>query len=264
LPETLLEWYAYKTETMFLAKKIITAFLIPPGIFVLILFFTGLWLSFRKRLLSGLFIVLLSLMMWCLTIAPVSDLLLYPLESAYSIPSPPRGDVIVLLGGGAYDDVKDLSGTGAPSEEMMGRIVTVARLYRKLGVPVVVTGGSGFKGKKPEAPIVKRILSDLGLPPAKVIIEDESRDTLENALYTKKVLDARGLKKPILVTSAFHMKRSVRMFEKMGLGVVPFPANFKVRTNRVYYIEDFLPGDFRASATALKEYIGLLFYKIAY
>lgn len=133
-----------------------------------------------------------------------------------------------------------------------------------MNVPVIMSGGSVFKERKPEAPIVKRFLIDLGVPENRIFLEDKSRDTIENAKYTKKVLEKIKSKKPVLVTSAFHMRRSVMSFEKAGLQVVPFPANFKTWANRKYMWEDYLPGGFEGAYIALHEYLGLLFYKVAY
>jgi uncharacterized SAM-binding protein YcdF (DUF218 family) len=204
--------------------------------------------------------------LWGVSISPVSDTLFSGLESQFSIPDNPKGDVIVLLGGGARDMAPDMSGTGAPSGDMLERLVTAVRLQKALGIPVIVSGGSGFSTKAPEAPIVRRFLIDLGVPSQQVIVEDKSRDTIENARYTAKIINDFKLKKPILVTSAYHMQRSVFSFERAKLRVVPFPAGFRTWKPRQYGWEDYFPdADALLDSTiALKEHIGILFYKVAY
>ena len=251
---------------MFIAKKIITAFLLPPGIFIVILLFSGLWFLFKKNWKAGIINCFLGISMWAFSISPVADAMLRGLESDFKIPENPNGDVIILLGGGIYDKVPDLSGIGAPSEDMLGRIVTAVRLQKRLNVQVIISGGAVFKGRKAEAPIVKRFLIDLGVPDKKVIIEDKSRDTIENARYTKEICKKYGFKKPILVTSAYHMKRSVMSFKKVNTDVLPFPANFKTWKIKKYGWEDCLPNAyaFKNVSTSLHEHIGFLFYKIAY
>jgi len=133
-------------------------------------------------------------------------------------------------------------------------------------VPVIVSGGTAFKVKKAEAPIVKRFLIDLGVPEEKIITEKESRDTIENARYVVKLCSAMGFYKPILVTSASHMRRALLSFRSAGMEVTPFPSGFKSLGKRRYEWEDFLPdaGELKKTSTAIKEYAGLLYYSVAY
>ena len=202
--------------------------------------------------------------MWSLSTAPVSNVIMSGLESDLKIPENPHGDVIILLGGGVYANVPDLSGIGSPSEDMTGRIITAVRLQKRLNIPIIVSGGALFKGQKPEAPIIKRFLIDLGVPESKIIVEDKSRDTFENANYTKKICEQKGYSKPILVTSGLHMKRSVLSFEKVDMKVTPVPANLRTSSGNKYTWYDYLPNSLENSAFAMHEYWGLLFYKLAY
>jgi len=110
---------------MFLFKKILTPFLLPPGIFILFLIISGIWFLFKKYWKTGLLNCSIGILLWVLSISPVSDAMLRSLESEFSIPQNPKGDVIILLGGGIYDEVPDLSGVGAPSGDMLERMVEV-------------------------------------------------------------------------------------------------------------------------------------------
>ncbi len=251
---------------MFALKKILTAFILPPGIFIVLLLFSGLWFLFKKNLKAGIINCLLGISIWTFSISPVADAMLRGLESEFEIPEDPHGDVIILLGGGVYDEAPDLSGVGAPTEEMIGRLVTAVRLQKRLNVPVIISGGVVFKGRKAEAPIVKRFLTDLGVPDKKIIIEDKSRDTIENARYTAEICKKFGYKKPLLVTSAYHIKRSILSFKKVNMDVIPFPANFKTWKMKRYGWERYLPNssELEYSYYAMHEYIGFLFYKFAY
>ncbi len=249
---------------MFEIKKILAPFLSPPGIFIVLLIISGLWSLGKKYWKIGSINILIALLMWSLSTIPVSDMLMRGLESDLKIPDNPHGDVIILLGGGVYANVPDLSGIGSPSDEMAGRIITAVRLQKRLNIPVIVSGGAVFKGQKAEAPIIKRFLIDLGVPEGKIILEDKSRDTFENANDTKKICEKKGYSKPMLVTSGLHMKRSVLSFEKAGMKVTPIPANFRTSSGNKYIWHDYLPEDFGNSAFAMHEYLGLLFYKLAY
>ncbi|HBR22863.1 MAG TPA: YdcF family protein, partial [Nitrospiraceae bacterium] len=98
----------------------------------------------------------------------------------------------------------------------------------------------------------------------KIIAEDKSRDTIENAKYTMEICKKLKYKKPILVTSACHMKRAIMSFRKIGIDVLPVPANFRTWKNKKYSWESYLPGNFGDANTAIHEYLGLLLYKFAY
>jgi uncharacterized SAM-binding protein YcdF (DUF218 family) len=91
---------------------------------------------------------------------------------------------------------------------------------------IILTGGSGsiLHPDEKESGILKKYLLKIGIPDSLIIIENESKNTRENALFTKKLLDSLNLKSNFLfVTSAFHMKRSIRTFEKVGLkNIRPF------------------------------------------
>ena len=115
-----------------------------------------------------------------------------------------------------------------------------------------------------EGHIVKRFLIDLGVPADKIITEDKSKDTFENAKFTQKICDRLNFTDPILVTSAYHLKRAVMSFEKVGLNVKPFPAGFKSWQGKQYHWNSYLPDDFSTASIAIKEYLGLVFYEFAY
>ena len=202
--------------------------------------------------------------MWALSLTPVSDAMIRGLESEYGIPENVEGDVIILLGLGVCDKSPDLSGLGAPSDGYLTRIVTAVRLQKRLNIPIIVSGVETPKAKVVEDHIVKRFLMNLGIPADEIIIEDKSRDTFENVKFTQEICARLGFTNPILVTSAYHLKRSTMIFEKVGLEVLPFPAGFKSFQGKHYRWRAYLPGDFLTASLAIKEYLGLVFYKFAY
>lgn len=249
---------------MFFFKKVLTPFLLPPGIFILILMGTGLWLLYKNHLKSALVNLGVALALWALSTIAVSNLLMSGLESKYQAPTAPQGDVIVVLGGGVYETVPDFSGIGAPSDEMLSRLVTAARVQKKLNLPIIISGGSVFPGRTSEAVIDRRFLLDLGVPAEKILMEENSRDTLENAQYVKELCARHQFKQPLLVTSAYHMERALWSFAKAGMNVTPYPANYHTSKNQKYNWNDFLPRDLRDTYAALHEYLGLAYYKMAY
>ncbi|MCI0468441.1 MAG: YdcF family protein [Nitrospirae bacterium] len=228
------------------------------------LFLMGIWLAFKRYWKIGLANCLIAALLWLISIEPVSDYLFRGLESGLEINQAANGDVIILLGGGIYDNAPDLSGVGSPTGEMLLRIVTAARLQKVLNLPIIAASGKPDKHRKAEGPIVRRFLVDIGVPLEKVILEEKSRDTIENARQSKAICDRRGYKKAIVVTSAYHMKRAVISFEKAGLEIQPMPAGFRTGEAIKYSWKDYLPGNYSDTMLALKEYLGAIFYKIAY
>lgn len=249
---------------MFIVKKVITSLILPPGVFILLLLLCGTVFLFRKGTWkAGLFCIFTAVCIWATAISPVSDALLQRLEYSFPIPQNPRGDVIVLLGGGAQGDVPDMTGKGFPSGDSAARIITAVRLQRSLDIPVIVSGGSGFASQRPEAPITKRFLVDLGVPEHMIITEERSRDTFENARYSAELCRNFKLSRPIVVTSAYHMERAVFSFERNKMRVTPYPAGFRSVKDSAAAWEDYLPGPGAQAnlVLAAKEYLGLIWYQ---
>ena len=251
---------------MFFLKKLITPFILPPGIFILALIASGVLFIFMKRRKIGSFNVALGLLLWIFSSAPFSNYLIGGLESEFDLPTDVTGDCIILLGGGIIDEVPDFSGFGTPSDRMLGRIVTAVRLQKKLSIPIIVSGGRVSGNRSSEAQIAKRFLADLGVEEGQIVTEENSRDTYENAKYTREIFLRKNYQKPILVTSAFHMKRALLCFKKIGLGVIPYPAGFKSKNAKNAGWVGYLPrsGSLAATSDAFHEYLGNLFYRIAY
>jgi uncharacterized SAM-binding protein YcdF (DUF218 family) len=249
---------------MFFLKKCISAALLPPGMFVLILLIAACWLRRQSRPLAAGNCLLLALLIWALSTFMMADALTSRLEHGLTIPTRPRGDVIILLGGGINDSVPDLTGSGAPSEGMMARMVTAIRLQRQLDVPILVSGGAVYAGRSAEAPVVRRFLLDLGVPARQILVEDKSRDTVENARFSRVILQQHHFRQPLLVTSAYHMRRSLEAFRRVGIAVTPIPANFITAPGRPTVWANLLPdsGALHDTATALREYLGLLYYQL--
>ncbi|HEY4743178.1 MAG TPA: hypothetical protein VIH45_00840, partial [Desulfuromonadaceae bacterium] len=132
---------------MFIIKKMITPFLLPPGSLIIILLLCAIWLWRRKLRRCAGFNIVMALLLWAVSAGPLSGALLGRLEAGLTIPSPVQGDVIILLGGGIHEGVPDLTGSGTPGEDMLARLVTAVRIHRRLHIPILVSGGSGYAGR---------------------------------------------------------------------------------------------------------------------
>jgi uncharacterized SAM-binding protein YcdF (DUF218 family) len=251
---------------MFLFKKLVAPFILPPGIFILALLLSGVFLIFWHRRKIGIFNLVVGLLFWIFCSAPFSNFLMRGLESEFQIPQKVKGDVIVLLGGGSINDVPDFSGYGIPTDRMVGRIVTAVRLQKYLNIPIIVSSGKTRKNRSSGAFIAKRFLIDLGVEEGQIVIEEKSRDTHENAKYTREICLKSGYKNPILVTSASHLKRSLLAFRKVGIDIIPYPANFRSGSIKNHELYSYLPhsSSLMTTSIALHEYLGILFYNLAY
>ena len=250
---------------MFTLKKTITAFILPPGIFILAIVLVSSVMVYRKRWKLGLVNLIVGLMLWALSTIPMANFLIHGLESDYSIPVNPAGDVIILLGGGMIEGVPDLTGTSAPSPSTMGRIVSAVRLYKRLDVPIIVSGGRTYDdADSAGATIAKRFLMDLGVPDHLITVEDRARDTAQNARLTAAICRQQGFSKPILLTAAYHLKRARMAFDAAGMQVTVFPACFLGSRNIPYTWRHLLPqaGALQTSTHALHEYIGIFYYRM--
>jgi uncharacterized SAM-binding protein YcdF (DUF218 family) len=251
---------------VFVLKKIVTPFLLPPGVFIVLLVVSGFLVMRRKHYRLALMQIGLGLLLWFFSITPVADRLLMGLESEFPIPRTIAGDVIILLGGGVADDVPDLTGTGFPVGDMLGRIITAVRLQKALQVPVIISSGQVYRGRPAAAPIYKRILTDLGVDQRQIILESQSRDTYENAKYCQAICVRRGFVAPVLVTAAYHLKRAQMAFDKAGVKVTAVPAYLQTRAGRAYRWYHYLPQaeNLANVSAALHEYLGIVFYRFAY
>lgn len=213
-------------------------FALPPGIFLLFFLFLSvkLWKRQDKGLAAALFAV--TLLFYGISTPYLSAALMRNLEAAYLPPENPSGDVIVLLGGGSTKGTPDIDGEGGLSEGSAARLLTAARLYHRLHIPILFTGGKVLADGPSEAENAQRALLGLGIPSRDIILESKSRTTGENARFTAELLRERGFSHPILVTSAFHMKRSVLNFEKCGVQVTPFPTGYRAdaEPREIHYI----------------------------
>ncbi len=249
---------------MFELKKIISSFITVPGIFILFLIITGTY-GIRKKNFILKFNLLVGIILYCLSISFVSGNLMNLIEKENIYNGKPAADAVILLGGGVVEGVPDITGTSAPSSDMMVRIVDAARLHKKYRLPIIVSGGT-VSGQVSEAAVAKRFLVDLGVQEKDIIIEGSSRDTVENALFVKEIFKKKGYKKGLLVTSAYHIRRSEFIFKQTGFDIYIHSCGISTGKNKVLSIYDFLPniGSLNQAAVTAREAIGLLFYYIKY
>ena len=256
---------------MIFFSKLATVLLLPPGCFFLGLLIIIL-IPLPRRLKP--FLLMITILLYLLSIRPVSDFLLRPLENAY----PPLSaevkrdwpQAVVVLGGGTVQGSPE-AGAGKDTllPDAMKRAVYAFTLRERFSAPIVFSGGKVFEyDQETEAEVAGRLFEALGLPSHQFIAESKSRNTWENAEETLLLFIGKKekLENVILVTSAYHVKRGVFCFERNGISVIPAPTDYKCDRGRKYDFFSFVPSMnyFRNSWLALHEYFGLLYYIVAY
>ena len=239
--------------------KNIASLLLPPGIFFVLLasLIFILWKQ-NKKIAKALAVV--TLVFYFCSTGLVAESLVRSLESRYIPPSEVSGDVVIMLGGGATVDTPDVTGKGQLSSHASNRLLTTALLQKKLNVPIILAGGQVYADSGAEAVIAKRILIGLGIAENKIFIDDKSLNTKQNAENVGKIINEQNFSKPILVTSAFHMERSVLNFHKAGLAVLPYPADYMANINGgEFYFAKILPSSGALDGTVIvcREWLGI-------
>ncbi len=244
---------------LYFIKLAYNTFLLPPGIFIILFFLLGVYLFRYSRKAAGILLAA-NLLFYLCTTAWVGDALIGFLERKHTPPAKIEGDVIVMLGGGTRKGTPNVFGEGHLSGYAANRLLTCAQLYRLLDVPIIVSGGQVYEDSANEADIARTVLTGLGIPEERIIMEQSSLNTTQNARYTAEILKVHGFQRPILVTSAFHMERALRQFEKVGLKPVPYPTDYQSDFEKKLQLKDFWPSAdaLHKVSLALKEYIGIL------
>jgi uncharacterized SAM-binding protein YcdF (DUF218 family) len=164
---------------------------------------------------------------------PLGVLLIAPLEDRFPLPPPdlPPPEGIIVLGGAIDDGMSKARQETAFDEggERVTEAVVLAKRYPQ--ARVVYTGGTAsFTGAtSTEALQARTLMSQMGIAPERVAIEDKSRNTDENARFTTAIVHPQPSQRWIIVTSAFHMPRSMGIFEKAGFHPIAYPVAFRTR-----------------------------------
>jgi uncharacterized SAM-binding protein YcdF (DUF218 family) len=260
---------------MFLFLSKFLPILIYPLGFGCLLLILALILRKYDRLRNGLLIAVV-LILWLAGNRWISTSLARSLEWRYLPPQEiPQAEAIVLLGGSTEPALYP-----RPQVEVNSaadRVLYAASLYHQGTAPLILLSGGSIDWQPDSsgspAEQMAELLDMLGVPAQALLLETKSLNTYENALYAKEMLAERGITRVLLVTSAMHMPRSVGLFEKQGLEVIPLPADFTVTQegwdnlfseSLENNIISFFPNSSSLGLTTnvLKEYIGMLIYRL--
>lgn len=235
--------------------KIFQWCLMPSG-FLFILLITSLIFLFKRRRKKTCKIILLfvTILYYLFSITPISDLILLPLERQYQPLQKEeinKANTIVLLLGGKESDFLRVN--------EVFRIYHLEIINEKPIPKIIISGSDPLNAYKKEAEEIKNYLAELGIRSESVILEDESKNTKENAENVKEIVKNQPF---FLVTSAYHMPRAMEAFKKLGVYPIAAPTDFKIETT--YDVLDFFPQaiNLKNSDLAIHEYLGIIFYKL--
>jgi uncharacterized SAM-binding protein YcdF (DUF218 family) len=200
-------------------------------------------------------------------LTPLGALLLRPLEERF--PRPPA-DIpapagIIVLGGAVDAEQSEARGviSLSPDGARMTAAVELARRYP--AARLVFTGGSGtLRGGPPEATSARKLWLSLDVPEERMTFEAKSRNTWENALFTRDLVKPKLGEIWLLVTSAWHMPRSVGIFRHLGFDVIPYPVAYRTfGDERDFLLPTPVIDKVIMLDYSLREWIGLLAYRLA-
>jgi uncharacterized SAM-binding protein YcdF (DUF218 family) len=251
----------------FVLAKILGFFALPSNVLITIGVLGVLLMATRLaragRRLAVIALLLLAIAGW----SPLGNALMLPLEERFPPWDASRGAPagIICLGGAVDTIVSPVRGEVALNEaaERLTAIAELARSYPQ--ARVVFSGGSGrlLYGATTEADLAARLFASFGIAKERITLEDRSRDTLENASFTQKLVNPKPDERWLLVTSAHHMPRSVALFRAAGFSVEAFPVDYRTR-GAIDLLRPFSPlsDGLRRTDTAMREWVGLLMYRL--
>lgn len=237
-------------------------FLIGVGVLGAILLFTRWAASGRKLLVASVLLLALC------GFSPVGKLLILPLEQRFPAWDASRGapDGIVVLGGAIDPDLA--AAHGRPILGRSGdRIVAAAELARQYpNARIVYSGGNadliGDVSAK-EADYALTMLEDLGVAKGRLAADRLSRNTVENAEFAKAVAKPREGERWLLLTSAYHMPRSIGLFRKAGFPVEAYPVDWRASKSSMFSFFSLAIEGLELTHIAMREWIGLTAYRLA-
>jgi uncharacterized SAM-binding protein YcdF (DUF218 family) len=255
-------------DILFVASKVFWGLVQPSNMIALLSIVVPVLVLAKvgRRVLRFLSATLLVLVV-ALAVLPVGNWLLAPLEHRFPAAVPDSTDKLagIIVLGGVIDPVKSAK-SGMPAigsgAERITEMLYLANRFPD--VPVIFSGGSGRLSDTDykEGDAARRLVERIGLDPSRFDFESEARNTVENAIYVGKIHPPEPGKVWLLVTSAFHMPRSVGVFRRVGFNVAAYPVDIGTVKGAGFSLGFDLIGGVARATTAIKEWIGLFVYRV--
>lgn len=242
--------------------RLISGIVFVPSGFVFLLLAGGILLAgFGKRRVGKWVLALGVLFYYLFSLDVTADLMLSPLEAPYRelclAPTEKIHTVVLLLGGYETDQLRARG---------FLKLYSQSPLQEKEKLKIFISGMDPFNPDFPEAQKVREFLLDGGIPAREIRLDSHPENTMQSAAGLREEMGKRPF---FLLTSAYHMTRSLFAFRALGMNPVPLPADFKTENSRVdwcnFFKEIFPSGrNLWYCDIAVHEYEGLLFYQLRY
>ena len=251
---------------MFIFGKLVWA-VAQPGNFLLLCLVAGTFLLLRGRRRGEILVVVAAIGFLLFAVAPIGPAMLLALEHRFPRPAklPDQVDGILVLGGAVNPRISLSSGETAFNSSVARVLagVTLARKYPKARLALVGGEGELFPVGFAEARATEGFVIDEGIPASRIILEEQSRSTHENAVFAREMIRPGPGEIWILLTSAYHMPRAVASFRAVGWPVIPYPVDFRVDPRTDLRANFNLTDGLGVATLAGKEWAGLVGYRLA-
>jgi uncharacterized SAM-binding protein YcdF (DUF218 family) len=251
----------------FLLSKIIGFFALPSN-FLIVIGLAGIFLLFTRFTRLASWLVVTSLVLIAIAgLSPLGNALIVPLEDRFPPWDPSRGAPtgIVVLGGAITPEVSIAHDTVALNEAAE-RITATAELARRYpDARIIFSGGNNaiLFDEGVEADIAVRQFEALGIAHDRITAEEQSRNTIENAVFSRLLANPQAGERWLLVTSAYHMPRAIAVFRAAGFPVEAYPVDWRTRGPADTLRPFASLGDgLRRTDTAVREWVGLVVYRL--
>ncbi|MCW5699329.1 MAG: YdcF family protein [Rhodospirillales bacterium] len=253
----------------FTASKLFWLLAQPGNLLVVLLGVGALLLWTRRQRIARFLVSAVALVLLIVATVPLGEWLILPLEERIGRPAtlPESVDGIIVLGGAL--DFRITQSHGELAVEDSGeRVIEGMRLARRYpSARIVFTGGApSLAGSVPidKSRWLSPLLRDFDVSLDHVIHEKRSRNTYENAFFSKELVAPEDGEIWLLVTSAFHMPRSVGCFRRVGWDVIPYPVDYLTSPGADWLPEDIsLSDNLELLTVAVREWIGLIMYRVS-
>ncbi len=251
----------------FLLSKTLGLLLVPLNLISLLLC-CGVLLVWTRFFRAGRYLLSFGAVLFVLSgILPAGNALIAPLEQRFPRPTDiaDAPDGIIVLGGAVDPELSSRYGT-AKIEGAADRIVAAVDLARRFPrARIIYSGGNAsLTTTVPgEASFARQLFETLGVAPGRVEVEDRSRNTAQNAEFSKALAQPKPGQHWLLVTSAYHMPRAVGCFRRVGFSVIPYPVDQRARSwKESTFPFAFILDNFSTTDHAVREWFGLAIYFI--
>ena len=255
-------------ETLFFyISKLIWLIISPDSLLLILIILSLALLYIGKKKQAKQLLSLTTVLLITISFFPIGEWLLYPLESRFETnPNIDKNLTGIIVLSGAEDtegsQIWNQVELGSAAERNL-TFLSLARQYPK--AKLIFTGGTGSLTKQEfkAADVAKKLFRQQGFDIKQITFERESRNTYENAIYSKKIMKPEKGENWLLITTAWHMPRSIGIFCKADWPVTPYPVDHETKKGQLLRVDFDLAGNLKTLKTGIKEWLGLFAYYLS-